>query len=383
MNILLINLDSELVQRDGRFSTGAYLRHIEYAKLLSDYFIIARTPRSDEFKIRNPIENLHIIPSLSLNKISFIYDAFCIGSQICKKNKIDLISCQDPFSTALAGYFLKKRFCIPLNIHILTDILDNPYFLAERRLNYFLNKWAKWIVKKADTVRVSTSKEKEKLISLGIDKEKIYCVPFFIDFTSFQQTDDNGIRQMNLNGRFNKIVLSVNRLAKQKNIEILIRAIPYVVKKYPKCLFLIVGSGPEEKNLKRLAYDLGVKEFIKFQGQVNHKDMPGYFQAADIFVSTSYYEGTCMAIQEAALAKKPIISTPHAGAYDAIVDRDTGFIIDFDDYIGLSKKILYLLENDKVAQDVGNKACSFISEYFRKEDILKKYYNLYEQTKLQ
>ncbi len=369
-----------MAQENCSFTSGVYQRQIEYAKLLSNYFIIARTRRSSKFKIRKPTENLHIFPTLSLNKLFFIWDAFRIGSQICRENKIDIISCQDPFSSALIGYLLKRRFGIPLNIHILADIINNPYFLTERRLNYFLNQWAKWIIKKADTIRVSTSKEKEKLISQGIDKEKIHYVPAFIDFSSFQRRDGSNVRKLILNGKFDKIVLSVNRLAKQKNIQTLIRAIPYTIKKYPKCLFLIVGSGPEEKHLKRLVSHSGVEEFIKFQGSISYKDIPLYFQAADIFISTSYYEGTCMAILGAAAAKKPIISTPHSGACDKLRDGYTGFIVDFNDYISLSKKILYLLENDNIAKDMSNMAYSFIIEHFKKEDILKKYYNMCEKT---
>lgn len=380
MNILLISLDSKLAQNNN-FNNGVCQRFFEYAKLVSHYFIITRTPRGFKFKIRNTVENLQILPSLSMNKISFIWDAFRIGSSICKKNKIDFISCQDPFSTALVGYLLKRRFGIPLNIHILADVVDNPYFLSECKLNYFLNKWAKWIIKKANTIRVSTLREKEKLVLKGFDKEKIYYVPFFIDFSFFDQGNDNGIRRLNLNGRFDKIVLSTNRLVKQKSIETLIRAIPYTVKKYPKCLFLIIGSGREEKHLKRLANNLGVKEFIKFQGAVTYKDIPRYFQTADIFVTTSHYEGTCMTIQEAAIAKKPIISTPHAGACDIVKDSLTGFIVDFDDYIALSKKILYLLENDNIAKDMGNRAHSLVTQHFKKEEILKNYYKMWKETK--
>lgn len=381
MDILLISLNPELAQENGNFTTGVYQRIMEYTKLLAHYFVIVRTPRPSKFKTSNPIKNLFIFPTLSLNRIFFIWGAFRIGSRICRENKIDLISCQDPFSTALVGYLLKRRFGIPVNIHILADVINNPYFLTERRLNYFLNQWAKWIIKKADTIRVSTSREKERLVSLGIEQKIIHYVPFFIDFSAFKHEDDNDIRQLNLNGRFDKIVLSVNRLVKQKNTETLIRAIPFIIKKYPKCLFLIIGSGKEEKRLKRLAGNLGVQEFIKFQGAVAYRDIPRYFQAADVFVITSHYEGTCMAILEAAAAKKPIISTAHAGALDGLKDGYTGFIVGFDDYISLSKKVLYLLENDDIAEDMGNRAHAFVAEHFKKEDILKDYYRMWEQTK--
>lgn len=369
-----------MTQENSCFTSGAYLRHLEYTKLLSNYFIIARTPKTSKFKIRNPVKNLQIIPSLSLNKLSFIWDAFRIGSQICKKNKIDIISCQDPLSCGLAGYLLKRKFGIPLNIHILGDFINNPYFLIERKLNYILNKWAKWIIKKANTIRVNTFRQKENLISQDIDKEKIYCVPAFIDFSSFKKQDDKNIRQLNLNSRFDRIVLSVGRLTKEKSIETVIQAIPYIIKKYSRCLFLIVGGGSQEKYLKRLASNLCVEEFVKFQGPVSYQDIPRYFQAADIFISTSHYEGTCLSILEAAAEKKPIISTPHAGALDALKDGHTGFMVDFDDYISLSKKILYLIENPQVAEEMGRTGRGFVLRRFNKEKILQDYFWMWEAT---
>lgn len=383
LNVLAITLDSTLAL-DGDSVTGnAKARQIEYAKHLENLYIVVKTSKSIKCKAKKIGSNLFIYPTLSLNRYFFFCDAFNLTSKICKENKIDLIITQDSFITGLIGWFLKKKYDIPLNIQLAADMINNKYFIKESIFNFFLNELGKWIIKKADTIRVSTLREKEKLILQGIDKAKIHYVPFFIDFSSFEQCDGNGIRQLNLNGKFDKIVLSVNRLTKQKNIETLIRAIPYIIRKYPKCLFLIVGSGPEEKHLKKLASHLGVEEFIKFQGPVKYGDIPGYFQAADIFVTTSYYEGTCMTIQEAAAARKPTISTPHSGARDALRDGRTGFIVDFGDYIGLSKKILYLLENDEISQTMGDNAYLFINEHFKKEDILKNYYNLWEQTRLQ
>lgn len=236
MNILLISLDPEFAQSGRACTSGTYQCHIEYAKLLSRYFIITRTPRRPQFRTQDPRENMHIYPSLSSNKMSFIWDAFRIGSRICQNNDIDLISCQDPFSTALVGYLLKRRFGIPLNINILADIINNPYFTAERRLNYLLNLWAGWTIKIADTVRVSTSLEKTKLILRGVDEKKIQYVSAFVDAPASPE-GNNDIRSSILGSRFDKIVLSAGRLAKQKNIGALLRAAVYTVKEYPGLFF--------------------------------------------------------------------------------------------------------------------------------------------------
>ncbi len=380
LNVLVISLDYALAADGDDAAGNAKYRQIEYAKYLENLYIVVKAPRNIGRKVKKLKDNLFVYPTSSLNRYFFLYNAYNIASRICKEKRIGLIVTQDPFITGLVGWLLKKKYKIPLNIQIAADMIGNKYFIKEHIFNLFFNQLGKRLIRKADTIRVSTLREKEKLILQGIDKGKIHYVPFFIDSFLFEQWNDGGIRQLNLNGKFEKIVLSMGRLVKQKNVGTLIRAIPHTIKKYPKCLFLIVGAGPEEKRLRKLASDLGVKEFIKFTGQICYKDLPRYFQAADIFVNTSHYEGTCMAIQEAAAARKPIISTPHSGADNVILDADTGLIVDFDDYLVLSKKIIYLLENDSIARDMGHRARSFITGQFKKDDVLKKCYNMWEET---
>lgn len=144
---------------------------------------------------------------------------------------------------------------------------------------------------------------------------------------------------------------------------------------------MIIGAGPERKRLEKMASKLGINEFVRFYGPVAYEDIHRYYLAADIFVVTSRYEGTCRSMLDAALAKKPVISTPHAGVYDALVDGHTGFTVGFDDYTGLAGKILYLLRNTGIAAKMGDNAHSFVSGHFKKEEVLKKYYRMWEATK--
>lgn len=380
LNILVISFDYTLALDEDNVIGNAKARHIEYAKRLESLYIVVKTPKNIKCKVKKIADNLFVYPTSSLNKYFFLCDAYKLASKLCKKNKFDLIATQDPFISGLIGWLIKKRYHIPLNIHIAADVIDSKYVIKENIFNLFLNRLAKWLIGKADTIRVSTSKEKERLVFMGVDKEKIHVVPFFIDLLNFSQEDYNAVRQLNLKGKFNKIVLSVSRLVKQKNIETLIHAIPYVIKKTPKCLFLIIGSGSEEKYLKRLAASLDVSANVSFIGKVNYKDIPQYFWAADIFVSTSHYEGTSMVVQEAAASGKPVVSTSHTGAYDAIEDGKTGFILNFKDSINVAQKIVYLLRNPEIAKKMGEKGREFVLKRFDKGKILEEYLKMWEAT---
>ncbi len=221
LNILIIGLDSSLAVEEDNAAGNAKARHIEYAKSLENLYIVVKTPRNIERKVRKLKDNLFVYPTSSLNRYFFFYNAYNIASKICQEKRIDLIVTQDPFIAGLIGWLLKKKYNIPLNIQIAADMIDNKYFIKEHIFNLFFNQLAKRLIRKADSIRVTTLREKEKLISLGIRKDKIHIVPFFIDLSVFAPRDNHNLRELNLNGKFDKIVLSVSRLAKQKNVEFL------------------------------------------------------------------------------------------------------------------------------------------------------------------
>ncbi len=380
LNILIISLDSTLAIDEDNVSGNAKARHIEYAKYLANMYIVVKTSKSIKRKAIKIKDNLLIYPTSSLNRYFFLYDAYNLAAKICKKNKISLIITQDPFITGLIGWFLKKKYNIPLNIQIHGDMVDNKYFIRESVFNIFLNQLAKLLLGKADTIRIGTSYGKKKLVKLGIPDKKIWHIPTFVNFDLFLQNNGQDVRRQYLGNKFERLVLYVGRLAKQKNLEILVQAIPPVIKEYPKVLFLVIGTGPEERRIKNFVSNSEIEDNVCFIDSIPYDKIPNFFSACDLFVITSVYEGTCMVLLEAAASGKPTISTSHAGAYDAIEDGKTGFILNFKDAKNIAQKITYLLKNPQIAQEMGKKGQRFILEYFDKDKILKDYLRMFEET---
>lgn len=380
LNILIINLDSTLAVEEDNVVGSAKVRHIEYAKHLENLYIIVKTSKSIKRNIRKVKDNLFIYPSSSLNRYFFFYDAYNLASRICKKNRVDLISTQDPFITGLIGWLLKKKYNIPLNIQIHGDMIDNKYFIKESIFNLFFNTLAKQLIRKADTIRVGTSRQKEELVQLGIKDKKIWHIPSFINSGLFLQNDGQSTRRQYLSDKFDRLVLYVGRLAKEKNLETLIQTIPLIIKNYPKVLFLIIGQGPEEIKIKNFVLNLGVRDNVCFIGDISYDKISDFFSACDLFVITSVYEGTCMVLLEAAVSGKAIVSTSHAGAYDAIENGKTGFILNFKDVENISQKIIYLLKNPEIAKEMGEKGRKHVLENFDKDKILKDHLKMWWQT---
>jgi glycosyltransferase involved in cell wall biosynthesis len=381
INVLSISLDQQLaaVDKEGVFS-GAQKRQLEYAKLVSKYFVVTRAYRGANLQPIQLSDSLYVFPTSSWNDYSFIYDAFSLGRDICKKEDIACISCADPFSAGLVGYLLKQRFDIPLNIYIMADLIDNPFFLNERLKYHLFNIFGKWLIQRADTIRVSTSREREKLINFGIDEERVWNVPFFIDFEPYLKSEGKEVRKQYLSDRFDKIVLFVGRIVRQKDLPTLIKAIPLVIEKSPQSLFLIVGGGDQEKTVKKLVADLGVQGNVRWAGRMNYHQIPAFFKACDVFVITSTYEGTCMVLQEAAISGKPIVATGFTGAYESIADGETGYIVPIGDSQQVASRILHLLQNPNLAVEMGAKGQKLVMQRFNEDNILQEYRRMWEAT---
>lgn len=380
LKVVIISLDSTLAMDEDNAVGNARDRHIEYAKYLSNLYIIVKTSKKIKRRVIRIKDNLFIYPTSSLNRYFFLFDAYRLVLKICRENKVDLISTQDPFITGLIGWFLKKRYHIPLNIQVAADMIDNRYFIKEGVFNLFLNRLAKQLIYKADTIRVSTSKEKEKLIKLGIEDKKIRCIPFFINFDLFLKNDGESTRRQYLSKKFDRLVLYVGRLVKQKNLETLIQVIPSVIREYPKVLFLIIGRGPEERRIKNFVLNLEVKNNVFLLSHISYDKIPNFFSACDLFVTTSLYEGTNMALLEAMASGKAIISTSHTGTYDLIENGETGFILNFKDPKNIAKKIIYLLRNPVIAKGMGERGKKFVLEHFDKDRILRDHLSMFEET---
>ena len=207
----MIGLDRTLFTQE---SGDSRLRHLEYAKYLKSLHIIVYSSRQHKLS-NNQEKNLFLYPTNSRTRAHFFTDAISVGAQIIKDNKINLIITQDPFLTGLAGYYLARKFKIPLELHFHGDFLDNPYFLKEHPILHrgFL-KIAEKLIHRADGIRVVSSGIADKLIKHGIAKEKIWVIPTPVDLKKFQPVID-ARRALRLRSQ-QQIVLFVGRLVPDK-----------------------------------------------------------------------------------------------------------------------------------------------------------------------
>lgn len=129
-------------------------------------------------------------------------------------------------------------------------------------------------------------------------------------------------------------LITTSRLVHKNAVDDVIRALP----KLPENVsFIVLGTGPDEEMLKRLAADLGVTKRVQFVGHIPHGEMPKYLHASDIFIRASRSEGMGSSFIEAFAAGVPVIATQEGGLSDILFDEKrnpgvpiTGWAVDKD-----------------------------------------------------
>ena len=363
MRVLMISCDpSAAVVEGGRHIGNLQQRLVEYGRHLDYLYCVTYTPKDRALYKRQKLsDNVEVFPSLSRNIVFFTWDAYRIASEICRHDDIDVITTQDPIFCGIAGLALKYRYRKPLLVQVHGDSLDNKYWLRERRVRYLLNVVGKFVLRRADGIRVVSERVKKRIMDMGIAEERIFKLPIYIDVKKF--SDARGGEEIRRRfSHYDNIVLFVGRLAKEKNIPNLLKAAAIVIKKFPRTLFLIVGDGPEREKLERLAKELQIENNVVFEGLIEHDRLPAYYKACDVFVLPSDHEGRAMVLVEAMAAGRAVISTEVSGADDVIQEGKTGFIVPVGNHKALADKLRYLIENPSLRIEVGRKAQEFALE---------------------
>lgn len=304
-----------------------------------------------------------VIFTNSKTKLHFYLDLLKISKRLFPEAEYDVITTEDVLFAGLGGLLVRRKFKKPLNVQTFDSRINNPFWLKESGKNHLLNAIAKFVVKRADTIRVVAECTKKNLIEMGIKAEKIFVVPTIIDVSRFDNVDGSEIRKKYLKNESGRIVMFVGRLSKEKNIPMLIRAFASVSGEFPDARLLIVGGGPEREKLEALAAGLGLGEKAIFAGPVEYDLIPQYHAAADIFVLPSFHEGRANVLVEAALASTPIIATDAGDAGECIQNDKNGFLVRVGNQEDLENKIILMLKDPEMLRNFNELSRKNIIDY--------------------
>jgi glycosyltransferase involved in cell wall biosynthesis len=168
------------------------------------------------------------------------------------------------------------------------------------------------------------------------------------------------------------IILSASRLSREKNIVMVIRAMRKVVKRYPRALLLIVGSGPELDNLRSRVVEYKLLDNVVFEPWT--KDIVSYYKTSDIFVLTSNYEGGARTPVESVSSGLPIVMTDVPPAGELVLDDFNGFIVNIDDADKMAEKIIELISDKDKHLKFRENSLKMARGFITKEAYFRLYY---------
>jgi glycosyltransferase involved in cell wall biosynthesis len=157
------------------------------------------------------------------------------------------------------------------------------------------------------------------------------------------------IERFRLQGR--KVLFALQRLSREKGVDLILRAFAGVVRKEPEAVLLVAGTGSEEVYLKRLSEELGLKDRVIFCGFVDEDELKDFFAAADLFVFNSLYETFGIVLAQAMANGVPIVSVC-CTAVPGVVDK-AGILVPPGDQDGFQDAILELLNDPRKRKILG------------------------------
>ena len=226
--------------------------------------------------------------------------------------------------------------------------------LIEARNSLFFRMIARFVLRKADGVIVDSEVKTRAVIELGCQKSKIWNFPWGIDLELFGTHVEGASIRKQLGWEENKIVISTRNHVAIYGIEHLIRAIPTVIKAVPEARFLIIGEGPTTNMLKNMTKALGIACYARFIGRVPNHDLSKYLRSADVYVSTSFSDGTSVSLLESMACGLPVVVSDVSGNREWVQNGKNGFLVPIKDSEILAEKLIFFLQNDKARELAGS-----------------------------
>lgn len=251
-----------------------------------------------------------------------------------KELGIELIHVHHPAIVGNVALYLKKKYKIPVVFTYHTRYEQYLYYVKplermERRTG-IIEKYLAYFCKKCDMVAAPTPGIKDYLSQKHMDVP-IRVLPTGIPEDCF--LPDQG-RAEKLRGDYkgaaDYLFVTVSRLAREKNLLFQLEGLAILKEKLKEqgktFRHMMIGEGPQEKELLEYAKKLGLRENLIFTGNIPNQEMKYYQAAADAFLFTSKSETQGIVVLEAMAAKNPVVAVNATGVRDVVKDGENGFL---------------------------------------------------------
>lgn len=298
MRTVMISLDKSILDMNSRTAT----RLIAYGEK-QPLFIIVPSRLKQTVVLS---ANVTAYGSGGRNKLAQFWNMYGVAEQIMKKELVTSITAQDPFFTGLLGVWLKQQFRLPLEVQLHGDFYGSDYYKKHGWKSRLMHSLGKYILCRADKIRVVGERVKRSVISLNIPEEKIIVRPVPVPAEAIAAYQPKLDLREKYPG-YDKIFLALGRLDPVKNLGWLLETFAGIVRQKPNCFLLIVGDGKESGRLEQKVRALGLGSSVRFEPFT--ADPWSYIRTADCLLFPSLSEGYGLVVMEAVASGTPVVMT--------------------------------------------------------------------------
>jgi 1,2-diacylglycerol 3-alpha-glucosyltransferase len=297
--------------------------------------------------------------------------------------KLDVIHTHHPFLLGQTAATKAQELNLPLIFTFHTQYREYTHYIplpmetVQNFLKNAVDRWLQDFMRRCQHIIIPSESMRDILVNDYGLKNNFTVIPTGIDLEAYRIASGEKIRKKR---RWEKdtVMISVGRLASEKNWPLLLQAAALVLKDIPLFRLVLIGDGPDRKNLEDLAKELGIQKRVTFTGSLPFSETPAYMKAANLFGFASVTETQGLATLEAMAAGLPVIAVDASGTRDILRHGQQGYLVE-NNAEALAAAIKKLLSNPdrmkKFSEAAYKKAQSF-----NIEKLTEKLLDVYEQA---
>lgn len=240
----------------------------------------------------------------------------------------------------------------------------------------------RWASKYVDAVIAVSNFVKQVLKQSFPNVKNIFTIPNGVDTEKFKPIDRSKARDILGVPRDKRVILFVGRLVREKGLEVLLKAMPLVLKSFPDTICVVCGSGRDESYFKTMSCSLGIGENVIFKGYIN--DIVCAYSAADCAVVPSIWPDPCPHVPiEAMACACAVIASDVGGISEIIVNGKNGMLVKANNVISLAEAIIDIIGDAALQESLGTTGRRYAVKLYDWDVVYRRILAVYRSARAQ
>jgi len=321
--------------------------------------------------------------SLPLGEISTALPVSPFVDQLLPMLKLDVIHTHHPILLGQTAARKAAELDLPLVFTFHTQYWEYTHYIpfpqeaVQEFLKNAVHRWLREFMQKCQHIIIPSKSMREILVRDYGLHERYSVIPTGTNLEPFLNADGKSLRAEK-GWQEETVLISVGRLAPEKNWDTLLRAFAKAHEKHPKIRLVLIGDGNARQSLEALSSEFGIADRVTFTGALPFEEIPRYLKAADVFAFASVTETQGLVTIEAMAAGLPVVAVDGPGTRDIVEHSKQGFLVE-NDADALAKGINKLLSDSQRVKRFSNNALKK-AKTFDVNELGKQMISVYEQA---